>query len=396
MPRPLLLVVTAMLLSGMALALLVSALLLPQPAPAGRVLPDGTAVVDRFYAAVNETIATGDPAPVQQVVAPHFVEEHPLPGVRPGRAGLEEYLVALHRSVPGLRLVPEIIVAAADRVVTRVEMQVDQVSDPLSGAGGVETAMWSSVEVFRVDRGEVVERWGDTDGLMWRLPLATAQLDLPPSTPRIVTLSRVSLVPNAEWIAPRAGPRLLVVEEGELVVGGDATLSDASAATPGSPQSVGKVWVAPASASISTTNVGRDLARLLVVTFTEPQSPNAVAQEPESLPSGVKVQDLAGTLATEVRFGRITLTLDRIMLARDAQLSVASGEGPLLMAIEAGHLDATFWGRTWVRNGSTGRSIASRQGSPAAGDAVVLQPDSLLILHPDGDHPAEMLLLTLH
>jgi predicted SnoaL-like aldol condensation-catalyzing enzyme len=396
MPRPLLIGIIAMLLSGMALALLASALLLPQPAPPGRVLPDGTEVVDRFYAAVNETIATGDPAPVQQVVAPHFVEEHPLPGVRPGRAGLEEYLLTLHRSVPGLRLVAQIIVAAADRVVTRVEMQVDQVSHPLSGVGGVEAAMWSSVEVFRVESGVVVERWGDTDGLLWRLPLATAQLDLPTSTPRIVTLSRVSLVPNAQWIAPRAGPRLLVVEEGELVVGGDATISDASAASPGSRQSVGKVWVAPASASFSTTNVGGDLARLLVVTFAEPHSPNAVAQEPESLPSGVKVQDLAGTRATEVRFGRITLTLDRIMLARDAQLSVSTGEGPLLIAIEAGHLDATFWGSAWVRNGSTGRSTSSRQASPAAGDAVVLQPDSLLILHPDGDHPAEMLVLTLH
>ena len=149
MPRPMLLGIIAMLLSGMALALLASALLLPQPAPPGRVLPDGTEVVDRFYAAVNETIATGDPAPVQQVVAPHFVEEHPLPGVRPGRAGLEEYLLTLHRSVPGLRLVAQIIVAVrcpSDKAfaigLRQLESFVDQLVN-LFPASGVHQDLFS-------------------------------------------------------------------------------------------------------------------------------------------------------------------------------------------------------------------------------------------------------------
>ena len=72
--------------------------------------PGGPDVVERFYAAVNETIATGNPGALRRVVNPSFTDENPLPGVNPGRAGLEAYLVSLHRSDPGLRLEAEVLV----------------------------------------------------------------------------------------------------------------------------------------------------------------------------------------------------------------------------------------------------------------------------------------------
>jgi predicted ester cyclase len=218
MPQFLLLPLTALILIAMAIAMLASSVLLPMPDAAEVSVLGGTEVVQRFYAAVNETIATGNPAALQRVVTPSFVEENPLPGVDPGRAGLEDYLIALHDSVPGLRLVADVIVISADQVMTRVQVRHEPTSATLPAAFGERRAVWSPIEVFRVADGVVVGRWGHTDGLTLARPLAEETLELPIPTPRVITLERVTLAPGARWDAPRVGPRLLFLEEGALDV----------------------------------------------------------------------------------------------------------------------------------------------------------------------------------
>ncbi len=88
MPRALLLPLTMLLLIATAIAMLASAVLLHQFDTLGVPVADGTAAVEHFYAAVNETIATGNPAALQHVVHASFVDENPLPGVDPSRSGL--------------------------------------------------------------------------------------------------------------------------------------------------------------------------------------------------------------------------------------------------------------------------------------------------------------------
>ena len=61
MPRYLLLPLTTVILVAMAIAMLASSVLLPMPDAAEVSVLGGTEVVRRFYAAVNETIATETP-----------------------------------------------------------------------------------------------------------------------------------------------------------------------------------------------------------------------------------------------------------------------------------------------------------------------------------------------
>ena len=91
MSRSLLIPITMMILIATAMAMLASAVLLPRSDAALFTTASGADVVRRFYAAVNETLSTGNPAALRRVVAPAFVDETPLPGVTPGRAGLEAY-----------------------------------------------------------------------------------------------------------------------------------------------------------------------------------------------------------------------------------------------------------------------------------------------------------------
>ena len=161
----------------------------------------------------------GEPATLRRVVNPSFADENPLPGVDPGRAGLEDYLVSLHDADPGLRLEADVLSANA-------QLGGDPGAGAARGGGlylsatlGEARTVWSPIEVFRITDGVVVGRWGQTDGLTLARPLAAQTLALPIPTPRVVSLMRVTQAPGTRWDAPRVdGPRLLVLQAGVLDV----------------------------------------------------------------------------------------------------------------------------------------------------------------------------------
>jgi SnoaL-like protein len=141
MSRSLLIPITMMLLIGTATAMLASAMLLPRSDAAPFPIASGADVVRRFYAVVNETIATGNPAALRHVVAPAFVDEPPLPGVTPGRAGLEAYLATLHATDSSIRLEAEVIISSADQVMTRIQV-VYRTKNPERGLPGRGAAFY--------------------------------------------------------------------------------------------------------------------------------------------------------------------------------------------------------------------------------------------------------------
>src|SRR5688500_9496360 len=206
-----LLVVAASALVSTATALIAASVFL-QPTPvagssAGSL--DRTNVVRQFYAAVNDGIATGDFTAVHRVVAPHFVEQDPLPGVRSGREGLEDYLRVLHTIDPAMRLVVNAVVASNDQVVARVTVQPGREEGVLEGAVIDDHALWGPVDSFRIAGGTVVERWGHSEQLVLAQSLADVSLDFPIPVPRVVMIARVAIDPGARWNSHEAGPRLL-------------------------------------------------------------------------------------------------------------------------------------------------------------------------------------------
>src|SRR5215212_206416 len=94
-----------------------------QPAIPPAAASGNTEVIRRFYAAANETIATGDTTALRAVVAPHFVDQDPVPGMKPDRSGLEGYLAVLHAGVPDTELWLEALVADGDRAIARVAVR---------------------------------------------------------------------------------------------------------------------------------------------------------------------------------------------------------------------------------------------------------------------------------
>src|SRR5215216_3882852 len=187
-----------------------------QPATAPVAASGNTDVIRRFYAAANETIATGDTTALHDVVAPHFVDQDPIPGMNPDRGGLEGYLSALHALVPDTELLVEAVVAGGDRAMARVAVRGGQGPTPLRDAVVDQPVPWGPVDVFRIAGGKVVERWSQTDDLTLVRPVTEATIDLPSPSPRVVSLDRMTFEPDAVWKPSPAGPRLIFLESGAL------------------------------------------------------------------------------------------------------------------------------------------------------------------------------------
>lgn len=414
MRRPLLLAALGAVLFSAAIALIAASVFLETPPVASSSAAGATSapVVREFYTAVNMAIATGDMSAVHRVVAPHVVEHTRLPGLPPGREGLEETLAALHAVSPHMQLVPQTVVVDDNRVMAKVAVEGTTAPASSSETGIGSSIPWGSVDVFRVAGGKIVERWSDTDGVVMVRPLAKVSTELPVPSPRVMTLERLRIAPGDYWTSLTLGPRLLYLEAGALRVSiassllydgplnaaperGTAVVRETATAPQVVPLSVGQSLVVPSGAQGESTNVGDGVGQVLAVTLDVPHASGGAQVGPEVLPPGVVSQTLAGGLATDVPIGSATLVLEQMTLAPNARVSLSSAKGPTLLTVESGHLDVEAWGRVWMRRGSGGMSADIDQAGLDVGDGLLLHPDSLALLSGADGEPATVLVLAL-
>ena len=389
---------------------LIAGSFLVQPAAPSVAASGNTDVIRRFYAAANETIATGDTTTLHAIVAPHFVDQDPVPGMKPDRGGLEGYLAELHALVPDMELLVEAVVAGSDRAMVRVAVRGGLGPTSLGGAVLDQPALWGPVEVFRIADGKVVERWSQTDELVLIEAATEVVLDIPAPSPRVVSLDRFTLESNAGWSPSPTASRLVFLESGALrleiaarepapgtphIAETGGLVDDKSDASRVLTLSGGRSSLVPAGARFAMTNAGAGEARVLVATLSEPRSPGGTPAA-EVLPEGVARQTLAGGLATDVRVGPAALVLAQVTLARNARLSISSADGPVLIAVEGGHLPVETWGRSWLRRGGDGVSVAPDHQVMAGGDGLLMHRGGLATLQIAGDGPAVVHVLTLH
>lgn len=166
-------IVTSLVLAGIWVALV------PTTGADGAAVAANDAVVRRFYAAVNETIHTGDVAALDAVVGDDYAGRATTSGTEQDRAGLARSLLALRVFAPYLALSPQTLVGQADRVVATVDVAGAAVGS--LGLAIPAEDLWGRVETFRVRAGRIRERWvddADLDAL--GLPTETVLAVRPP------------------------------------------------------------------------------------------------------------------------------------------------------------------------------------------------------------------------
>jgi steroid delta-isomerase-like uncharacterized protein len=92
---------------------------MPATATPAATAPSTDALKALAHRFVDEVINAHDlAAALTDLVAEDFVEQNPLPGQGPGRAGLGDVLAGMFAAFPDLRWTPRQMIAEADRVMT--------------------------------------------------------------------------------------------------------------------------------------------------------------------------------------------------------------------------------------------------------------------------------------
>jgi predicted ester cyclase len=374
------------------------------------------ALVRRLYASANETLAAGEEEGLRSLLAADFIDHAAPPGVAPTADGFAAYLGSLRVAYPDLRLIVADVLAQGDRVVARVQVEGTRgrfLGVPLQGTG-----LWSDVDVFRLDSGRVVERWGETAGVAAPTRLGTGPLALRATTRRSVSLERHTFNGDAEeWIA--GNPTLVVVDRGELLIAtkgattqpvnlghvdwlGLATTSVALDSGLTTTFRSGQVLTLPEGAAARLSHDGEEGASVLIVSLTAPAPPGGVAgngtgaELTRTGSPGIERVLLAGGLATNLATRAPVVAIGRMTLGPGAGVLDHPAAGAELLAVETGIVglavaDGTSW-RLRARDGMNGRVDSALLG---AGDGILVERGTSASYRAASDVPSVVLFVTI-
>jgi quercetin dioxygenase-like cupin family protein len=407
MRRSIILPVTCLLALATGVALLRAGALLADPAPpagsrsaVGAAAAANTALVGRFYEAVNAALRSGDPTPVAALLAADFVDRAARPGVAPTRDGLLQQVLTLRATFPALRLTVEDRRAHGDWVLAwvRAEGAAPELflGIPLAGP----PATWETRDFFRIEGDRIAERRGGDDWPVLAQPLGAAPVaESEPAA--IVRLARFTYAPGAQQRRlSEPGPLLLAVEAGTLTaqVEGPAGLTRTATAGTSGPATT---TVPPGSDIVVRPGDGLWVSSGVRHAFRNAEETPAVVLAATLLPwrstdspeGTAYLWPVAGALdisahllidgvVTDLPPAPVVLGLGRLTLAAGVGLAPYMATGRQFAVVEAGTL-----------------SLATTSAGPAAplsaGAVAFVQPGAVATLRNAGDGPLTLLLVTI-
>jgi steroid delta-isomerase-like uncharacterized protein len=113
----------------------------------------------------EELFNRGDLDVADEIVAPNYVNHNPAPGETPGLDGQKTFVSYLRSSFPDIHFKIEDMIAAEDKVVTRVSItgthQGEFAGIPATG----KFAQVSAINIHRISDGQIQEGWLNWDNL---------------------------------------------------------------------------------------------------------------------------------------------------------------------------------------------------------------------------------------
>ncbi|HEY7035117.1 MAG TPA: ester cyclase [Thermomicrobiales bacterium] len=363
------------------------------PTVPGDADPQGRAsdtVIRRFYATVDDALASGDVTALAGVVAADFVDHDPRPGVAADRAGILHAVQSLHAVAPGLRLTVLDVLADGDRVVARVQVDGAEAGS-FVGLPLTRTQLWDGVDEFRVQGGRVVEHWGDSATLATVNPLLGVTVPVDRPTRKAVTVERWTYAPDAgETRATNLGFLVILIDAGSLTIHLDTLSVRAErlvprgragagdrAVAPGATATLvpGDAMVVPQGGLMALRNDGTMATTALIVAAATPfpQSDLESGTGGETEDMGVVHQVLAGGMTADLPDAQATVEIGRVALAAGAEFRPHRAGAVELVAVETGTLAMTASdGAAWATLGPTaGTHRADAETVPAGGGALV-------------------------
>ena len=114
---------------------------------------------------------------LDQVIHKDFVDHNPFPGVPANKEGYISLLTKAHKEwFPGIQVKIEDIVAEGDKVALRLSVKAKHQGNVMGAAPTGKELSWDAYAIYRVQDGQLIERWEmlDSFSFMSQLGLASA------------------------------------------------------------------------------------------------------------------------------------------------------------------------------------------------------------------------------
>jgi len=132
------------------------------------VLDKNKQIVRRFY---NEIVNQANSDVIEEIVASNF-NDHSGPKTSTGIKPLKEFLTMFGGAFPEGHVDVKDLVAEDDMVAARISVTGTHKGNLLGTIPATgKQAMWSGIDIFRIQNNKIVERWNERDllGLMQQL-----------------------------------------------------------------------------------------------------------------------------------------------------------------------------------------------------------------------------------
>lgn len=432
MRRSALLLLVAVLSTVTGTALIGAGLVLVRPATGSSTATTTIGPVSAYVAAVNQLLRTGDATALDAVVADDFVDHGPSAVFGSDRAGLTRHVRVLRASYPDLAFSLDDALSSGSRVSVRLTAKGQRARTFLGTPMPDGRSTWTTWELFRVERGQVVERWATDLGVDLYQPLTAQPGDLRIDHAVVVAVAR--LRPVREMVVPAVlpGAAVVAVEDGEVRVRSDRAWHigrDGSGVVSTVPAGV-EVALRPAdvaSLPAGTATVHASDARSsFVVVVALPATPDddterwaraqgdaaapgsdllAAFLQPEvtgpTIGAGLLVDRLARIRPPATMDDVVRVDLGRIVLRPGAGVQLPPIAGARGIAVEAGEIElAPMDGRLEIQQSPREGGIASslRIGEPVAltsGDAAIIPSDHDADVRNTADVPIAIVIAVL-
>jgi hypothetical protein len=272
--------------------------------------------------------------------------------------------------------------------------------------------LWGTTDLFRVDAGQIVERWGDPTGLASYTPRLTIDVPIEEPAERSITLERWTYAPGAaETRAGDLGFVVLLCESGSLAVEVTSGAYDARAdgdgqlgpdgrrlsATP-NPKEVllpGDAVVVPKDGRIDVLNDGIVPAVVLAVRASVPAPAQGSVMESIGPPTGIERAVLAAGAIRVLPVGEARVEIGRIALAPGGGLPLHTVEVAELATVETGALALSDGGRASVVSRPNALPRLYHEGPIAAGGGVRADAGTVVAYHNAGDDQLVLAMATI-
>ncbi|MFN8473675.1 MAG: ester cyclase [Anaerolineae bacterium] len=105
----------------------------------------------------------GSPTAVEELFSPDVIDHNPSPGQASGVEGQKQAVTDFRTAFPDLRTTNDDLVAEGDKVVLRWSGRGTH-QGPLFGIPPTgKQATFTGIEIYRLENGQVVERWAEFD-----------------------------------------------------------------------------------------------------------------------------------------------------------------------------------------------------------------------------------------